>query len=115
MMVEHTTHPRAPMHQNTCFSHKVLPIIELRAENENEEDLEVKDAVGTLLASLSDIFEDMSSFDEYASEVTNCQRTRLVNVGAFGVCARPALCAARMPAPGCMLARSHASAPRCKV
>lgn len=53
------------------ISHKVLPIIELRAENENEEDLEVKGAVATLLASLSEIFEDMSSFDEYASEISS--------------------------------------------
>jgi len=52
----------------------VLPIIELRAENENEEDLEVKGAVATLLASLSEIFEDMSSFDEYASDVTTACR-----------------------------------------
>ena len=51
------------------ISHKVLPIIELRAENENEDDVEVLAAIKTLQTSLSQIFEDMSSFDEYASEV----------------------------------------------
>lgn len=71
MITNPTTTSLKKYNAQQMISHKVLPIIELRAENENEDDVEVLAAIKTLQTSLSQIFEDMSSFDEYASEISS--------------------------------------------